>query len=185
VDKTLHAVERNRLLAAQALGYEPKSMPLDYGIKPPAGTSFPTAYVALVHATSRTDKLWPEEAWIALGQLFHKAGFVCRLPWGSAAEKQRSERLAASIPAAQVPGALTLSEAATLLAHAAVVVGVDTGLTHLAAALGTEVVAVYTGSSPGLTGVYGTKNAVNLGDQGRPPAPRDVWKAVSGFLGLH
>ena len=77
-----------------------------------------------------------------------------RIAVGKRAEQQRSQRLAERIPNAVVPPALTLGQAATLLSQAMAVVGVDTGLVHLAAALNIPAIAIYCASDPGLTGLY-------------------------------
>ncbi len=185
VDTKLHAVERNRQLAAKALGYELQSLALDYGIKAPGDRCswLPnTPYAVLLHATSRDDKLWPENDWISLGKNFLHRGIHCVLPWGNATEKARSERLASALTHSHIPDEMSLNDATTLLAHATIVVGVDTGLTHLAAALGTNVVALYVATSPGLTGVYGEKNAVNLGSAGQPPTITNVWDVVTKLI---
>lgn len=185
VDRQLHAVERNRGLTAQALGYQMPSANLDYGIAAPSISLAwlpSTPYAVLLHATSRADKLWPEDHWIALGQLLSRSGARCLLPWGNEEERVRAERLAGAIPHASVLRALSLVEAAGMLARAVIVIGVDTGLTHLAAALGANVVAVYVATAPGLTGVYAGKRAVNLGSAGKPPAVAAVWDAALGLL---
>lgn len=184
VPRNLHAVERNRLLAAQTLGCPPGA-PLDYGIAAPAAALdwLPgQAYAVLLHATSRDDKLWPEPAWIELAAHFNRSGMACVLPWGSAREQERSRRLAQQMALAVVPPPLSLPELAALLGRAAVAVGVDTGLTHLAAALDTPVVALYCASRPGLTGVYGRGAALNLGEAGRPPQPQEVIAALHEML---
>jgi heptosyltransferase-1 len=185
VGKNLHAVERNRRLAALAMSYELSALPLDYGIAAPESSpvSVPSSpYVVLLHASSRPDKQWREAHWIDLGRTFAAAGYALVLPWGSEGERQRSLRLAASIPHAQVPGALQLADAAFLIAHAVMVVGVDTGLTHLAAALGSKVIALYVATSPGLTGVHAGKQAINLGTAGKPPSVAEVWESASQLM---
>jgi len=185
VSKQMHAVERNRALAAKALGYELDALPLDYGIAAPMTSTFlipEKPYAVLLHATSRDDKLWPEKDWIELGKRLAKQGLHCQLPWGNDKEKIRSERLAGAIPQSQIPERLRLTDAAVLLANATVVVGVDTGLTHLAAALGVNVVALYVATAPGLTGVYGERNAINLGSTGERPALEVVWEKVFSFI---
>jgi heptosyltransferase-1 len=180
VAPTLHAVERNRQLAAQALGYASFTQ-VDYGIQAPA-LQLPWLpghpYAVLLHATSRDDKLWPESRWVEMGQYFRQRGVKCVLPWGSNAEHQRSIRLQAMIAEAVVPPAQRLDELAVLLAGARVVLGVDTGLSHLAAALKVPVVALYCGSDPALTGVYASGVAINLGSAGNPPALTAVIGAV-------
>lgn len=162
VAKGQHAVERNRQLAAQALGYE-LSAAADYGICAPPALVKGT-YAVLLHATSRADKLWNEAGWIELGCYLHEKNIRCFLPWGNKAENERSLKLAASIPDAVAPPRLSLDEAAALLGGARAVIGVDTGLAHLAAALGVPTIGIYTMTDPALTGLYAGKCAINLGN---------------------
>ena len=175
-----HAVQRNRSLAAQALGYT-LTTPADYGIEVPQRTLgwLPAGgYAVLLHATSADTKLWPETRWIELSKYLISNNISCVLPWGSAAEHARSQRLAAAMTGAVVPPALALEDVAALLGRAHVVVGVDTGLTHLAAALNAPTVGVYCATDPAATGLYAGARAVNLGGVGLPPAVADVVAAV-------
>lgn len=184
VAKNLHAVERNRRLAGLALGYTPEGAP-DYGIAAPAiALSWTPAgrYAALLHATSRDDKLWREADWIALGIELARQDIATVLPWGGPAERARAERLAAAIPSAVPAPALRLDELAALLANAVLTVGVDTGLTHLAAALGVPTIALYCASRPGLTGVFAASFHRNLGEAGQPPLLNDVLAAAAEAL---
>jgi len=179
-----HAVRRNRSLAASALGYRVDE-PVDYGIAPRARSESGGApYCVLLHGSSRPEKLWREESWIALGRTLAGRGFGCVLPWGSEEERQRSERIAASVPGAVVPPLEPIDRVVELLARAAAVVGVDTGLTHLAAALDRPVVAIYCGSDPRHNGVYGAARARNVGAPGVEPQPEEVietLEAVGAF----
>jgi heptosyltransferase-1 len=59
------------------------------------------------------------------------------------------------------------------------VVGVDTGLAHLASALGVPTVGVYCATSPAATGLYGCARAVNLGAPGAPPGASEVAAALA------
>ena len=181
VPRDLHAVVRNRRLAALALGYELPPAP-DYGIAVPPGMAAADsrAYCVLLHATSRADKLWPEPAWVRLGDELARQGYALMLPWGDADERARSERIARALPAAIVPPARGVLDMAVLLAGARAVIGVDTGLTHLAAALGRPVVALYCATRPGLTGVYAGPGARvrNLGDGAQPPEMAEVLAAL-------
>jgi heptosyltransferase-1 len=179
IPRSLHAVERNRRLAAQALHYELRP-PVDYGIGP--GHAFPlgarpgwgwlptSEYCVLLHATSAARKLWPEAHWVALGRLLAERGLVCVLPWGSEAERSRSERIAAQLDGALTPPGLPLADVAILLGAARCAVGVDTGLSHLACALGVPTVAIYVDTDPALTGLYGCARGMNVG--GKPAAPQ-------------
>jgi len=186
IEKNQHAVVRNRLLAGRAFGYSPDD-PVNYGIAAPPLTLLwlPTApFVVLLHATSRDDKLWPEADWIALGAYLAGKGIACILPWGSASEQQRSQRLAERMSNAIVPPALTLGQAATLLSLSIATVGVDTGLVHLAAALNVPTIAIYCASDPGLTGIYTNGQAVNLGGAGAPPDMASAIDALNRVAGL-
>jgi heptosyltransferase-1 len=178
-----HAVCRNRTLVAAALGYRVHDLP-DYGIRGVAAKTSSVREVVFLHSTSRADKHWPEEAWIALGRWLAGRGLRVVLPWGEASERARSERLASLLPNARVPGALPLAEVARLLGQAEAVIGVDTGLTHLAAALGVPVAAIYCATDTRLTGVYGAKRAWNLGGRGQPPRPEDVIAILRGAVAL-
>ena len=88
-------------------------------------------------------------------------------------------RIAGNLRAAVVPPALGLEELAGLLAGARTVIGVDTGLTHLAAALGVPTVGIYNATDPAATGIYGCTRAVNLGGIGRAPTAQQVIAAVA------
>ncbi len=184
VPKDLHAVERNRLLAAAAFDY-PIEFPLDYGIAAPPLVApwLPVGdYAVLLTATSRTDKEWPEEDWLALGQALIVMGMRCVLPAGSPLERARAARLAEKLGRAIAAPPLPLTELAGLMAGAQIVVGVDTGLTHLAAALEKPTVALFCGSDPHLTGVFAGERALNLGGMGQPPDAGAVLKACTTLL---
>ena len=175
-----HAVERNRQLAGQALGYIPQGTP-DYGIHVPdiALPWLPSQpFVVLLHATSRDDKLWAEANWIELGTRLNRMDLRAILPWGNERERIRSERLCSSIPNAICTPRLDLNEAAALLGQAQVVIGVDTGLSHLAAALGVPTIGIYTATDAGLTGLYAGARAVNLGGKNCSPTVAEVIKAI-------
>ena len=186
VSRDLHAVVRNRRLAAMALGYALPAA-LDYGIavSPGAAPTESRPYCVLLHATSRADKLWPEQAWERLGGELARQGTIAILPWGDAPERARSERIASVVPGAVVPPALGVLAMAELLAGAQAVIGVDTGLTHLAAALGRPVVARYCGTLPGLTGVFAGQGARvrNLGGTEVVPRVAEVLTALHEIAG--
>jgi len=169
---TLHAVERNRELAAQALGYA-RDGAAEYGIQRALSTTA-APYVVLLHATSAERKLWPETAWIALAKTLAARGLDVVLPWGNAEERARSERLAQAMARARVPERMTLDVVADLLGGARLVVGLDTGLTHLAGALGVPTLGIYVATDPAATGLYACPRGRNLGTIGQPPAVDDV-----------
>jgi len=178
VSRALHAVERNRMLSGLALGYSPQGAP-DFGLDRARFPAPDGRYVVLLHATTRPDKQWPEAHWIALGREIEKQGLDLVLPWATPAERERSERIAAVLPRARVPERAPLDAVAGLIAGAQFVVGVDTGLMHLAAALGVPLVAIFTGSQPGLTGPVGSGPLAVLGAEGAPPSVEAVIDAVA------
>jgi heptosyltransferase-1 len=178
VGRSQHAVSRNRALAAAALGYRVED-PIDYGIVIPESVAPPSQpYAVLLHGSSRSDKLWAESAWTELGRALAARGLACVLPWGSDEERKRSERIAKNLDRAEVPPLEPLDRLAVMLGKAVAVVGVDTGLTHLAAALKRPVAAIYCGTDPGLTGVYGAPRAKNLGGPGERPSPEEALQAL-------
>lgn len=181
VPRNLHAIQRNRGLAALAAGYTASAEP-DYGLAVPSAPTPERPYAVLLTATSRDDKLWPEEHWIALGGRLREKGLTCLLPAGNATERERAARLALAIPDAVVLPPMSLANLAAQLAAARIVIGVDTGLVHLAAALGRPTVALFCASDPALTGVLATTPAVNLGARGRPPGVDDVLAAALPLL---
>lgn len=185
-DRTLHvphdrhAVERNRSVAAQALDYTLDGH-IDYGIaaRPRPLTWLPSgAYAVLVHASSADAKLWPESRWIVVANALASRAMHVVLPWGDIGERERSERLAAALPRAIVPPRLSVHDWSAVLAGAACVVGVDTGLTHLAAALGCPTVGIYVATDPARTGLYRCARAVNVGQPGESPGAEAVMSAV-------
>jgi len=181
----LPAIERCRRLLSQVFGYTSDGAPR-FGVpapaKPTAAPEMP--YVVLLHATSRDSKLWPETHWIALGtQLAERHGWSAVLPWGNDKERQRAERLAAALPGALVPQRMGLRDAAGLLGHAEAVVGVDTGLLHLANALDVPLVGIYTDTDPAATGVVETARSANLGGERQCPSVDIVYQTLLAMHG--
>jgi len=180
VPRQLHAVERNRRLVARVFGYEAEGAPR-YGLAAPeAPPSWAPAdrYVVLLHAASRVDKRWSDANWIELARRLRANGFTPVFPGGSEAERARAARLAAAVGGAMAAPAMPLAEAAALLAHAHGVVGVDTGLTHLAVAFGVPTVGVYCATDPALPGLHGGERAINIGGRGVAPAVEAVAQAI-------
>ncbi len=183
VSRSLHAVTRNRMLSALALGYTPQGAP-DFGLDRARFAAAGGRYAVLLHATARANKEWSQDNWIALGEAIAAHGLDLVLPWGSEGERLRSERIAARLPRARVPPRAPLDEVARLIAGAEFVVGVDTGLMHLAAALGVPLVAIFSGSQPGLTGPVGSGPIAVFGAEGTPPTMEEVREAVDRLSGM-
>lgn len=164
VSRQLHAVERTRILFAQALGYDLDAQNLNYGIslqqiKPKENETDKTLY--FLHGTTWQTKLWPEQYWVQLANKAVSEGYQIKLVWGNAEEQQRANHIAALVPNVTVMSRLNLTEIAGEFLQADMIVAVDTGLAHLAAALDRPTVALYGASDPAKTGTYG-KNQIHL-----------------------
>jgi len=127
-------------------------------------------YVLCFHSTAREAKRWPNQRWVTLGQELASRGYQVVLPWGNTAEKVVSEELSKQIPGSLVPSAFSIEDAFLVIAYAALTIGVDTGLTHLAAVLGKPTVEIYCDSPRWKTEGYWAKNICNLGDIGNSPS---------------
>ena len=181
---TMHAVERNRALAAHALAYAvPLAVEYGIGTNPAKFIWLPDGpYVVLVHAASSRAKLWPERRWIELATRLHERGLRSVLLWGNVVERLRAEEIARPVPGAVVAPGLSLADVPGVLAGARAAVGVDTGLAHLAAALKVPTVGIYCATDPAATGLYGCARAVNLGGPGTPPSVSEVLAALERVM---
>lgn len=178
VARDQHAIARNRALTGLALGYTPEGPP-DFGLdRARLSTPSPDRYAVLLQATARREKEWPAENWIALGQSLRARNFRLVLPWGNASERDCSRAIAAALTNADVPDLQPLDAVARLIAGASLVVGVDTGLLHLAGALGVPLAAIFVGSEPGLTGPMGQGPIAVVGGKGEVPSASAVMAAV-------
>ena len=186
-----HAVDRSRWVMCSALDWpliDRTSAPAFYtesfsksfteqniaGLKKP--------YVLCFHSTAREAKRWSNQNWIVLGQALASRGYQVVLPWGNPSERAVSETLAREIPGALVPPAFSIEDAFSVIAHAALTIGVDTGLTHLAAVLGRPTVEIYCDSPRWKTEGYWAKNICNVGDIGAPPSASEVVDASMSLL---
>jgi heptosyltransferase-1 len=179
-----HAVARGRQVAADALGYQVDTPP-DFGLPPPGAVARPdwmgaAPYAVFFHGTARAAKKWAPANWIAIGRQL--APMTILLPWGSAGEKAEAEALAAALPNARVLPRLAMDDAVTLARCAALVIGVDTGLTHIAAAFLRPTVELYCDSARWKTEGNWSDRIVNLGDAGAPPGVADVQAAIAHLL---
>ena len=181
VPRSLHAIERNRILTAMALGYGHDESAVDYGLRAPAEARQRTA--VLLHGTSRAAKEWDEAAWIELGRWLSQRGLEVLLPWGSETERARAERFACEIANARVPERLPLDDVAKMIASALLVVGVDPGVLHLAAAYAVPLVGIFRASDPALTGPVGSGPVATLGSARSAPGAGEVIAAAERVMG--
>ncbi|MCU6181760.1 lipopolysaccharide heptosyltransferase RfaC [Citrobacter cronae] len=170
IAKQQHAVERTRELFAKSLGYNKPLSQGDYAIAQHFLTEVNAdagQYAVFLHATTRDDKHWPEANWRELIGLLNNAGIRIKLPWGAAHEEARARRLAEGFPYVDVMPRMSLEEVARVLAGAKFVVSVDTGLSHLTAALDRPNITLYGPTDPGLIGGYGKNQYTQQSDSGK------------------
>ena len=180
----LHAVQRCRALAAAHLNYAMPVVAADFGLRASAPTWKPrwSNYALIIPNASRREKLWPERHWVSVGKRMLELGQTPVVCWGRPEEQTLAERIAASCDG-DVPPFLKVGEMASVLAGAQQVVGLDTGLTHLAAALGRPTLGIYCDHEPGLAGITGPGRVASIGGKGQVPSRADVLALFEQQLG--
>lgn len=169
----IHALTRARQVCSQALGYGLSPAPR-FGMGPVAGGT--SRQVLLAHGTTRADKEWPESHWLALGRQLQAGGWQPVLTHGNPQEQRRAERLAQGLPGAELWPRLSLDALTDRMAACAGVVGVDTGLSHLAVALDLPHVQIYNWDTAWRTGPLGRPHQVSV--YAKPyPSVDEVWQA--------
>jgi len=160
VSSKKHAIQRNRLLLSKVLNYSLDKIPLNYGIALqawPVSRKFSDLlkrpYIVALHGTSKVDKEWPFDAWLSLLNAMQKEGVNLVFPWGNTYEKQRVECLQKQASNAVMLPRCDLSTLASIIHAAQAVIGMDTGLMHIAAALNQQGLALYPVTKIQLTGV--------------------------------
>lgn len=153
VPRDRHAIDRLRALFAGVFGYPAPEAdaPLDYGVR--AGAERVRRCV-LLHGTTWASKHWPDAFWRVLAQEARAAGHEIALPAGNAAETARANAIAGPVGGAVWSG-MGLTDLIPLLGQSALAIGVDSGLTHLAAALDVPTLALYGSTDSALTGCRG------------------------------
>jgi len=186
-----HAVDRSRRVMSSAFDWSlidrsdaPQFYPLEFisSIPQTSVVGLNTPYILCFHSTAREAKCWSNEYWIALGKELSARGYQLVFPWGSASEKSISNLLALHIPNAFVPSAFSIEEAFSVISGAALTVGVDTGLTHLAAVLDRPTVEIYCDSPRWKTEGYWSQRNANVGDIHNPPYVQEVLDASLKIL---
>jgi len=189
-----HAVDRSRAVTAGGLGtqlpnrdelppqfYPPTLIDSLAHLPNPLGLD-KGSYVMCFHATARMAKCWSIENWIAVAKVLSLRGLVMVFPWGNPKEKVISEQLAKEVPNAVVPKAFSIQDAFVINAQAKLVIGVDTGLTHLAAVLGVPTIELYIDSPKWKTEGYWSQQVINLGDKQQAPTFEEAITAANLLL---
>ena len=180
VEPHSHALDRARELVARSLGAT-TTRPPSFGLTRAAGRGDVGPHsVVFIHGTSRDDKLWPEASWIALGRRLVADGWTIALPQSSAEEGERAARIAVALgPSATVWPAMDIGAFVDRLATTGAVVGVDSGPSHIATALGLRHVQIYNFPTAWRTGPQPRHGAAHqISVESRPTPDVDtVWAA--------
>lgn len=203
-DPQAHAVERLRELAAALMDYRLSGPPVFYkgvgkarrhvsnghphslnhpqAMQQPQATDRSKQEIWFLHATARDEKKWPLVNWREMAHRMSDMGYTICLPWGSDAERDQAEAIAKGIDHVQVLPRMGLGDLQARLQTASLVVGVDTGITHLAAALYLPLVALFFATPAWRFAPRFNPNSISLGDVGRVPAVGEVYEAASRLL---
>lgn len=163
-----HAVTRNRFILSKALGYSIDDLDLDYGIAGNPvfnkacnelakhevfqGNGIPEKSIIALHGTSRTNKEWPIGHWNGFIEDMQGAGYSVLFPWGNNEEHERAKAFSEKYATAIVLPRCSLTTLAGLIQNASAVIGMDTGLLHVAAAFDKKGVALYPATEPKRSG---------------------------------
>lgn len=177
-----HAIARNRQLFAKVFGYTlPNTVPC-YGIDTSrlntTNSNLPENYLMFIPNASWSAKCWPETYWCSLAKQTARRKIPVLIPWGNAEEKKRALRIGANHANITILPALSLNKLASILLHAQAAVCVDTGLSHLAAALSVPTITLYGPTNPQRIGTIGASQI----HQPLDASVETVWKLLSNFL---
>ena len=187
VARDQHAITRNRALGHAACGTD-VATPASFGLLPPEISDRALAdaasrpYAVLLTNASRASKRWPDDRWRAVERELHARGLHSLLFAGSANEEQETRARAADMIDAWVAPRCAIDDVAAVLARARVVVGLDTGLSHLAAALGAPTLGIFCDYEPRLVGITGPAPCASLGGVDSAPTSGAVIAAVDDLL---
>ncbi|MBM4274541.1 MAG: lipopolysaccharide heptosyltransferase II [Deltaproteobacteria bacterium] len=159
-DPEAHAVRRY-LNLARYLGAPPTPPRFRFGFPisfEPSKFQMTDRPLVVLHPGARwATKLWPPPLWAQLADWLARDQGLQVAITGSAGDRPLAEEILAFMrePARNLAGRTSLEELAGLMAHAAFAITADTGPMHLAAALGTRVVAIFGPTAPWRTGPFG------------------------------
>ena len=198
VPRQCHAVDRSRYLLSSALDVAPvprSSIPKFYpesfvkdltnhDLSPEIAKLLKSPYVLCFHASARAAKQWDIQDWITVGKFLLERGLHPVFPWGSPHEKQISQQIIKGIGSGGgiLPSSYSIKQYFEIISHARLTIGVDTGLTHLAAVMGHPTIEIYCDSPIWKTEGYWSNQVINLGDIGQPPSIKSVLNGIERLI---
>ena len=183
MEKTIHAVARYRSLAARAWGHDPLPVLVQAPVYPwqRVSVSHPRCIV-LAHGTTRADNVWPMAAWLVLAQRLFAEGWTLALPQANDSEAQWAAQVRSAIgDACVVWPRMGLADLRQRMADCGGVIGVDSGLGHLAVALDLPTVIIFSQPRVARAGPIGCAHQTAVGGETapEPPAVWAAWQSVS------
>jgi heptosyltransferase-1 len=129
-------------------------------------------YAAFAAFTTRPQKHWFDDAWQDLARRLHAALGIAPVLLGGPGDRAAAARIAAGTPIVDLSGRTSLAMAAAVIHRARLVVGVDTGLTHIGIALQRPTVALFGSTRPYLDACRANARVIWLGLECSPCARR-------------
>ena len=159
IKKELHAIQRQKKLLGEALGYTSDENKVDYGTsynnftKP--NINLPNKYCVLVQNASWVTKQWSVQNWQDLIKNLEEKNIPILLPSGNLNEYERAKEICSISNKAEAIEIMPLNEVAYIIKNAEFCICSDTGLAHLSALTGTPSITLYGPTKTSLIGTYG------------------------------
>ena len=176
IDRDQHMLDRCRKLTASALSYQAPEKP-NYGLIKNNTTASQSNKALILCSSAQVKKLWPTDRWIEICHYLRSLGFDCQFTWGNQTDRAICEQISSSTGGEIMPK-MHLGEIAGLVNQSRLVVGLDTGLLHLAAALEVPLISIFGASDPLKTGPRGDGIIQNCGSKNRFPGADEVKSAI-------
>jgi len=174
----IHAIARTRLLASLLLGYSVQGLPRTTFKDLPSRADPAVHTVMLTHGTTRIDNEWPKWKWENLSTLLMAQGASrILLPHSNSRELAVCDGIKRHLPfGTEILSRMGLSDLLNVMATCHSVIGVDSGLSHLAVALDIPHVQIFSQNRAWRAGPVGAPHQLAVGDA-NPPSAEQVFRA--------
>ncbi|MDA9993839.1 lipopolysaccharide heptosyltransferase I [Burkholderiales bacterium] len=177
VHQEQHMLERCRKLASLALNYQITDKP-DYGLITKKTAVLEKKNVIIFCSSAQSKKLWPTGDWIRLCKFLSSNGFTCQFTWGNPDEYAICKHIISASSGELLPN-MPINDIAAQINRSCLVVGLDTGLLHLATALEVPTIAIFGASDPIKTGPQGNGIIKICGSKNYFPSSEEVESAIA------
>ena len=177
VSQEQHMLERCRQLASLALNYQITGKP-NYGLIKRKNTVLEDKKAIIFCSSAQSRKLWSTGNWIRICQFLKSIGYTCQFTSGTLAEQALCKEIISSSSGELLPN-MAINDIAALMNRSRLVIGLDTGLLHLAAALEVPTIAIFGASDPLKTGPQGNGTIKICGSKNHFPSSEEVESAIA------